>query len=213
MREQVPVEKLAVGMFVAELDRPWLGTPFLIQGFAIDSQEQIEEFRRLCKHVFVERSLSLGDQYIADPVEKKVVAPRSRPEPRVQIYKDDKAGGGQTDAGLIGSIGKIFKSAFSADGQPAPEARRAQPLGERAPRVIVYQDDKGATRRKPAPEASATREKGMSSEERGFLERAVDPDASVHVYGRGTPATRHRGAGLRGPDHHRRRIADGTRGP
>ncbi len=30
MKEQVPVEKLAIGMFVAELDRPWVGTPFLI---------------------------------------------------------------------------------------------------------------------------------------------------------------------------------------
>jgi hypothetical protein len=69
MREQVPVEKLAVGMFVAELDRPWLGTPFLIQGFVIETQAEIDQFRSCCKHVFVDRSLSVGDQHIPEPVE------------------------------------------------------------------------------------------------------------------------------------------------
>jgi HD-GYP domain-containing protein (c-di-GMP phosphodiesterase class II) len=182
MREQVPVEKLAVGMFVAELDRPWLGTPFLIQGFVIESHEQIEEFRRLCQHVFVERTLSLGDQYAPDPVEKKEAPVRKRPEPQAHIYKDQK-GDGQANASLMGSIGKIFKSAFSAEGPPpqAP-ARPSQPQTERAPRVIIYQDDKGVTRRKPAPEASATREKGMSDEERIYVEQAADADASVRIY-------------------------------
>ncbi len=33
-------------MFIAELDRPWLDTPFLIQGFVIESQEQIQELQQ-----------------------------------------------------------------------------------------------------------------------------------------------------------------------
>ncbi|HTD91080.1 MAG TPA: HD domain-containing phosphohydrolase, partial [Burkholderiales bacterium] len=52
----------------------------------------------------------------------------------------------------------------------------------REPRVIIYQDKDGVTRHKPAPEASAVREKGMSSEERSYLEQATNPDASVRVY-------------------------------
>ncbi len=184
MREQVPVEKLAIGMFVAELDRSWLGTPFLIQGFVIESQEEIAQFRACCKHVFVDRGLSQGDQFIPDPVEKKEAPVRTRPEPRAHIYKDKKDAGGQTDDGLLGSIGKIFKSAFSSDGSQAGQPQSAPPKIRYAqePRVIIYKDKEGVTRRKPTPEASGVREKGMSSEERSYLEHAVDPDATVRVY-------------------------------
>lgn len=183
MREQVPVEKLAIGMFVAELDRPWLGTPFLIQGFVIESRAQIEQFQACCKHVFVERSLSLGDQHIPDPIGPKAPPARARAAPQAQIYKDGKSQSAAAGEGLIGSIGKIFRSAFSPPDKAAPpEALHAAPAGERTPRIIVYQDAKGVTRRKPAPEASATRERGMSAEERGYLEHAIDPDATVRIY-------------------------------
>lgn len=179
MREEVPVEKLAIGMFVAELDRPWLGTPFLIQGFVIETPEQIAEFRQCCKHVFVERTLSKGDQYIADPVEKKSVAPaRPRAGPQVHVYKDVD---GSVDSGLIGSIGKIFKSAFSTEGAPPPDDKpQSGPAREREPVVTVYKDEPGK-RRSPAS-VSSVREKGMSVEERSYLEHATDPDASVKVY-------------------------------
>ena len=181
MREQVPVEKLAVGMFVAELDRPWLGTPFLIQGFVIESQAQIEEFQGCCKHVFVERSQSLGDQFVPDPVEKKIVPQRTRPEPHAHIYKHDKNADGQTDGGFLGSIGKIFKSAFSSDALP-PQPERSQPqlASTREPVVTIYKDQ--PAKRRPAPETSAVREKGMSQEERRYMEHAIDPGASVRVY-------------------------------
>lgn len=182
MREQIPVEKLAIGMFIAEPDRPWLETPFLIQGFVIESQEQIDQFRAVCKHVFVERTLSLGDQYRPDPVEKPVAPVRVRAQPRAQLYKDDK-NADASSGGLISSLGKIFKSAFSEDAPPADaQPRTSQAPVERAPRVIIYQDKNGVTRRKPLPEASAVREKGMSEEERSYLEHATDPDASVRVY-------------------------------
>jgi HD-GYP domain-containing protein (c-di-GMP phosphodiesterase class II) len=180
MREQVPVDKLVIGMFVAELDRPWLGTPFLIQGFVIESQEQIEEFRACCRHVFVERTQSVGDQFIPDPAEQKPLPTRARSEPQARVYKDNQGkDGAQTDAGLLGSIGKIFKSAFASD---ASQSQSSQIRYAQEPRVIIYKDDKGATRRKPTPEASALREKGMSSEERSYLEQVADPDATVRVY-------------------------------
>ena len=180
MREQVPVEKLVLGMFVVELDRPWLGTPFMIQGFVIESPAQIDEFRKVCRHVFVERSLSLGDQFIADVVEKKVAPERKRPEPSAHIYQDEKSAAGATDGGLLGSIGKIFKAAFSTAGVPPPVAPPPQSGAPREPVVTIYKDR--PPRRRPSPESSAVREKGMSSEERRFLEQALDPDASVRVY-------------------------------
>lgn len=49
----MPVQDLRVGMYVAELDRPWRETPFLFQGFEIESDEQLAQLRSLCQHVFV----------------------------------------------------------------------------------------------------------------------------------------------------------------
>ena len=46
MKERVEVEALTVGMFVAELDRPWLETPFLLQGFLVESQREIDDLRK-----------------------------------------------------------------------------------------------------------------------------------------------------------------------
>ncbi len=63
MHEQIKVEALQVGMFVAELDRPWLDTPFLFQGFLIDSDEQIAELRQYCGYVIVDPVRSIGCSY------------------------------------------------------------------------------------------------------------------------------------------------------
>lgn len=63
--EVVEVGELKLGMFVCELDRPWLGTPFLLQGFLIESMREIEQLRACCQHVHVDRQRSVGDQYAA----------------------------------------------------------------------------------------------------------------------------------------------------
>lgn len=53
-KKAVPVSELKRGMFVCELDRPWLGAPFLLQGFRIESAEHVEALRRFCSHVYVD---------------------------------------------------------------------------------------------------------------------------------------------------------------
>ncbi|MCG8673657.1 MAG: HD-GYP domain-containing protein [Pseudomonadales bacterium] len=51
---QVPVNQLKLGMYVSQLDRPWLETPFLLQGFMIHSVEDIDELRKHCTYVYVD---------------------------------------------------------------------------------------------------------------------------------------------------------------
>ena len=51
---RVPVEELVIGMFVSELDRPWLESPFLMQGFELTSVEDIHAVRETCKYVYVD---------------------------------------------------------------------------------------------------------------------------------------------------------------
>ena len=57
-RYQIPAESLQCGMYVAELDRPWLDTPFLLQGFRVDSQIELDTLRRYCRYVYVDPELS-----------------------------------------------------------------------------------------------------------------------------------------------------------
>jgi len=36
---QIPTSLLKVGMYVSSLDRPWIETPFLFQGFSVGDEE------------------------------------------------------------------------------------------------------------------------------------------------------------------------------
>jgi HD-GYP domain-containing protein (c-di-GMP phosphodiesterase class II) len=49
---------VAPGMFVADLDRPWLDTPFLIQGFVIAGPGEVAALQRTCRHVYVDAARS-----------------------------------------------------------------------------------------------------------------------------------------------------------
>jgi len=52
---QVECADLTIGMYVCELDRPWLDSPFLLQGFYIKDNDDIDAVRGICKHVYVDK--------------------------------------------------------------------------------------------------------------------------------------------------------------
>lgn len=58
MRKKIEIADLRPGMYVSELDRPWTDTPFVFQGFTVDSGDQIEELRRYCDYVLVDEPAS-----------------------------------------------------------------------------------------------------------------------------------------------------------
>ena len=51
---KIPAVDLELGMYVAQLDRPWTETPFLFQGFFIHHDEEIDELKRYCRYVFID---------------------------------------------------------------------------------------------------------------------------------------------------------------
>ncbi len=53
MKLQIPVSQLRLGMVVEELDRPWVETPFLFQGFVIEKPKDIERLAKYCEYVYV----------------------------------------------------------------------------------------------------------------------------------------------------------------
>ena len=64
-KELVEVSKLSIGMYVAELDRPWEGTPFMLQGFLLEDEAEIEKLSTLCKHVYIDRTKSIAHHFVA----------------------------------------------------------------------------------------------------------------------------------------------------
>ena len=57
-QEKLPVSDLKPGMFVARLDRPWLETPYKVQGFLIKGDKDIERLQQLCEYVFIDTEKS-----------------------------------------------------------------------------------------------------------------------------------------------------------
>ena len=53
-KKQIPVEALEIGMFVSALDRPWLETPFLIQGFVVETFDHIDLIKEFCDFVYID---------------------------------------------------------------------------------------------------------------------------------------------------------------
>ena len=54
MKKRVSVEQLKFGVYVNELDRPWTETPFMYQGFVINSEAQLQALKKYCRTVVID---------------------------------------------------------------------------------------------------------------------------------------------------------------
>ncbi|MCK5001947.1 MAG: HD-GYP domain-containing protein [Gammaproteobacteria bacterium] len=60
MERKVSTFELKIGMHVSNLDRPWLDTPFLLQGFIISGDDDITALQQHCKFVYID--IEKGDE-------------------------------------------------------------------------------------------------------------------------------------------------------
>ena len=67
MSTTIPSSKLKIGMYVSDLDRPWLDTPFLLQGLLIENDEQIGQLQKYCKFVLIDWDRSAQELQAAKP--------------------------------------------------------------------------------------------------------------------------------------------------
>ncbi|MCP3673039.1 MAG: HD-GYP domain-containing protein [Gammaproteobacteria bacterium] len=51
---RISASRLQIGMSVIELDRPWIETPFLLQGFTIGNRSDIKAIQEYCQFVFID---------------------------------------------------------------------------------------------------------------------------------------------------------------
>lgn len=52
----IPVEDLKIGMYVSRLDKEWVDSSFLFQGFLIENEEMIAQIRKECRSVYVDEN-------------------------------------------------------------------------------------------------------------------------------------------------------------
>ena len=69
---------LELGMYVSSLDRPWLETPFSLQGFCLETEADIERLQEYCQFVYVDSQKSAQDSTV---LRRKV---RNRPRKSTQ---------------------------------------------------------------------------------------------------------------------------------
>lgn len=64
MKRKVDIHQIEIGMYVSELDRPWVESPFLFQGFEIRSDEDIIQLKKVCKYVIIdsEKGVDVDDR-------------------------------------------------------------------------------------------------------------------------------------------------------
>jgi len=136
---EVRVSDLEIGMFVSALDRPWSETPFPLQGFFIDSQQDIEALEQHCHHVYIDvyqsRSRTKGrnsrvvvsharqnvsggaDQGVADSVKFKLrtgnIGALLFPHRKLKKY-DDVSGGFQREMSTAKSVHSDLSGAVDA---------------------------------------------------------------------------------------------------
>lgn len=72
--KRISTINLMEGMYVQELDRPWVETPFLFQGFKLEKQREIEILQELCEYVYinVELGVDAPDVYHRHDPSRKV---------------------------------------------------------------------------------------------------------------------------------------------
>lgn len=81
-RETIAASRLEIGMYVSDLDRPWLDTPFMLQGFLLEEHKQIDLIRELCHSVVIDRTRSTMEHY-----KKNVTQEEAQHEPSIVHVK------------------------------------------------------------------------------------------------------------------------------
>ncbi len=54
LKVKIPADSLQLGMYVVELDRPWLDVPLMFQKFMIKRELELKTLKEYCKYVYIE---------------------------------------------------------------------------------------------------------------------------------------------------------------
>ena len=86
---ETPVGMIKVGMYVAEIDRPWLETPFATQGFAVTSEEDIDFIAEHCQYVYIDPQLTKHQSITKKRFQTKATSSASRLRKEIRATRED----------------------------------------------------------------------------------------------------------------------------
>ncbi len=72
LEKKVAVQDLTTGMYVSRLDRPWVETPFLFQGFMLSTATDIDELSRHCDYVYIDADRGLDAKQALQEAQQEV---------------------------------------------------------------------------------------------------------------------------------------------
>ncbi|MDA3912987.1 HD-GYP domain-containing protein [Oleiagrimonas sp.] len=105
---RIDVHGVRVGMYVSRLDRPWINTPFLLEGFLVSSSEEIEDLQRYCKSVYVD--VTRGQS------------------PELRYVQLEQEGGQQNNRNEFAAMGKTLWKQITEFEDELPKARDAHKI-------------------------------------------------------------------------------------
>ena len=88
MKIKIDSESLQLGMYVSELDRPWIESPFIFQGFYLRSPEEIEQIQEICDYVYVDTDKPPIDINTGLQIINKNKAVNKAPKRRAKKYTE-----------------------------------------------------------------------------------------------------------------------------
>lgn len=93
MKIKVFSEDLKLGMYVSELDHPWIESPFLFQGFILKDDEEIQQVQATCKYVYVDTDKTPFEVKVKlntiTPVVQKPVQKKKRKPTKIDFTDSD----------------------------------------------------------------------------------------------------------------------------
>lgn len=82
---KVYVQDLKFDMYVFALDRPWVETPFMFQGFLIQENDEIEMLNKYCEYVYIDKDISRAKPTTRLKSIRSKVTPEKKPLPKVRF--------------------------------------------------------------------------------------------------------------------------------
>lgn len=84
IKQKVDSRDLKQGMYVSELDRPWIESPFIFQGFLITNDQELLQLNQCCNYVYVDvvkSKVEVPKRLVMSATTKKKPVPRKNPPP------------------------------------------------------------------------------------------------------------------------------------
>jgi len=137
-RLKIETANLECGMYVAQLDRPWLETPFLYQGFEIRDDQDLRQLRHYCNHVYVDATRgSLPKDKVLEARRKEEQYARVLAAPATRLAHADAPG---VATRLLDAVTRLDRTGTLARLIRGRHYRNVVPTRLEAPRAVQAYD-------------------------------------------------------------------------